>query len=317
MWSSGSILGITVVVTGLAGWLPRPTAVFKCQGPGGDPLAAIDGELSDLGMEALAGGELDLPPVAGSVSLRLEATPEGWTGTAGLARLFMTCYVFDGAAAPPTAGLTPRVPQCVPTREPMTAQRLPANPEADFRALEEALLSPRVVRMDFHVTATGAAEIEVRGSLSVDAQGEIELTAQGEFGGQPVDLALQTSGEEYEFGNGPDRVREPRPPELRQALILGLTRMGILHNLARLTGNAAPDHADGGADDWVQAHGFDQGETPGSVAFELTVAGQSSGSAELQFDAQGRPVIRHQTVNFPTGVMNVVERYENVVIRRD
>jgi len=45
---------------------------------------------------------------------------------------------------------------------------------------------------------------------------------------------------------------EPVPPEVREALVIGLTRMGILHNLARLVAGVPPDRASGGVRDWVE-----------------------------------------------------------------
>jgi hypothetical protein len=112
---------------------------------------------------------------------------------------------------------------------------------------------------------------------------------------------------------------------LKEALLLGLTRMGLLHNLARLTANAPPDHADVGVREWVTLSSFASDRTDPvnapipetfrhGISFELTVAEQRAGSAVLEIDAHGRPVIRRQTVEFPAGRMRVVERYSSVTI---
>ena len=46
------------------------------------------------------------------------------------------------------------------------------------------------------------------------------------------------------------------PPALNEAIVIGLTRMGHLHNIAVLTGGLPPDHSDGGAADWVRVANF-------------------------------------------------------------
>lgn len=186
------------------------------------------------------------------------------------------------------------------------------DPAARFTELERRLLEADRVGLDFQVTAEGAASISVEGSLRKSAAGGLEIRAAGEFAGRPVDLLLRTRGETYEFGAAQAPTSAPVPPRLWEAVTLGLTRMGILHNLARLTGNAAPDHAAGGASDWVVVDGFRGAD--GGMGFDITVSGRPSGSAVLQLDPEGLPAVRRQTVQFPNGEMRVTERYSAVVV---
>ena len=187
------------------------------------------------------------------------------------------------------------------------------DPASEFSDLERRLLAARSVRLDYHVTAEGAFEADIQGTLDIAVDGT-SLTGSGHFGGQPVDLMLRTEGDEYVYGNGADRTTAVTPPALTEALIVGLTRMGILHNLARLTAGAAPDHADGGVGDWVTVDGFELEPESSALRFDLTVAGQPSGSASLEIGPEGGPVGRRQTVSFPSGEMRVVERYSGVAI---
>jgi hypothetical protein len=192
------------------------------------------------------------------------------------------------------------------------AQEPAGSPEAVFEALEQRLLHADTVRLAFDVTATGAAEIEVRGHLALGPDGRAEIRAEGAFAGQPVDLFLETRGGTYAFGATASPADGPVPAHLREALVLGLTRMGILHNIARLSGNAPPDHADGGVADWVVVDGFrwpDAGAAEAAVAFDITVSGQPAGAAVLALGPDGMPRTRRQTVHFPEGDMEVVERY--------
>ena len=89
--------------------------------------------------------------------------------------------------------------------------------------------------------------------------------------------------------------------------------MGVLHNIAMLSGGAPPDHANGGVDDWVKTveHRHPEGSGSG-VMFDLVVDGTPSGSATLWIDEQGQPLRREQRVDFPEGTMIVVERYEDL-----
>lgn len=185
-------------------------------------------------------------------------------------------------------------------------------PPAQFTALEAALAEGGAAALDFHVTAEGAFSADLRGRLQLGAAGAAVLRGRGTFGGDSVDLVLRAADGSMAWGNNGARAAGPTPARLREALAIGFTRMGILHNLARLTANSAPDHAEGGVRRWVVVHGFRPGATPDTVAFDLTVAGTPSGSATLAFDANGAPVVRHQTVVFPGGEMPVVERYANV-----
>ncbi len=188
-------------------------------------------------------------------------------------------------------------------------------PAETFTGLEARLLEAEELHLAFQVTAEGAVEVSLEGRLDLNADGSTQLTALGTFAGQPVDVALHADGDAARWGAVAAPAEGPEPPALREALLVGFTRMGILHNLARLTGNAAPDHAEGGAAEWVVVDAFRPAAMDGSddaVAFDITVAGEPSGSATLGVDAEGRPVERRQAVQFPQGEMRVVERYTGV-----
>jgi hypothetical protein len=106
------------------------------------------------------------------------------------------------------------------------------------------------------------------------------------------------------------------PDHLRTALVLGLTRMGILHNLARLNGGRPPDHGDGNVREWVVPRdvtwlGVNEGnDSPRGVRFAIEVAGARTAEASLWLDREGWPQRRTQTVRFPGGEMQVTEEYE-------
>ena len=46
-------------------------------------------------------------------------------------------------------------------------------------------------------------------------------------------------------------TRLSRPIHLEEAMIVGFVRMGLFHNIVRLSGGYCPDRAEGGIGDWI------------------------------------------------------------------
>jgi hypothetical protein len=178
--------------------------------------------------------------------------------------------------------------------------------------LEQRLLSADVLSIRFTATAEGAFTAALMGTMDIEGA-QVDLKASGDFGDAPVTLELVTDGQVMQGTSGARRFRDAQPPALRESLLLGLTRMGVLHNLARLTSAAPPDHASGGVTEWVQARSV-WADTTGehiTLRFDIHVDGSPAGSATLRLDrATGLPVDREQVVNFPGGSMTVREKYE-------
>lgn len=205
------------------------------------------------------------------------------------------------------------------------------SPEQRFAALEAALLGASAVELDFEVIAEGALEVSITGHLATSVEGHQNLQAVGTFGGAPVEVMLTADPGGIRWGGVDDPTEGAALPEVREALLVGLTRMGILHNVARLTAGAPPDHAEAGVEGWVVVGAFRPGDrvpaganpvpldAPGQadadgLAFDITVAGVPSGAATLWIDGEGLPLERRQTVAFPDGEMRVTERYTAVRI---
>jgi len=186
-------------------------------------------------------------------------------------------------------------------------------PGAVLAALEERLLAAESVRLAFTVTAEGAVDADIQGEMVV-AGDEAGLFANGVLDGQPVNLLLRAGGGQAEYGNMPASASGPAPPFLGEAMLVGLTRMGVLHNLARLSTGLLPDHAEGGVRDWATLGAVVAGDTPGTVAFTTIVDGALAGAATLQLDGDGLLVTREQTVPFADGEVRVVETYSQMSI---
>jgi hypothetical protein len=186
-----------------------------------------------------------------------------------------------------------------------------------FAALEDRLLRAGTVEMSFDIRATGALDAALAGTAVVSASGEVVLTGEGTFAGAAADIGLRSVEGSMRGGNGGQTFVSPAPPALQEALLLGVTRMGLLHNLAVLSAGSPPDKTDGTLREWVTVEDIVlEDATPiGGVptrafSFTVVVGGQPSALARLWVDADtGMPIRRTQTVSFPEGEMRVLEQY--------
>jgi hypothetical protein len=198
---------------------------------------------------------------------------------------------------------------CTQSRE----VEIPAGVNA-MNALEERLLNAEAVRVVFHVTAEGIIQANLRGEFLLADYQEIHLGGEGQLGSQPVHFLAQTDEGLLHFGPADNQFSMREPSDLKAALMIGFTRMGILHNAARLTGGAPPDQTEGGVQEWVTLSNVIQDASAATIMFEISVAGEPTGSASLALDDEGLPLTRRQIVHFPGGEMRVTERYSDVVI---
>ncbi len=181
-----------------------------------------------------------------------------------------------------------------------------------FYAVERQLLDGEETVVDFHITAEGAFQADLRGRLRLQSGNRAELSAMGTVGSDSADLHLVSDGSEMVYGNGVE-LKIATPSGLNESIAVGMARMGLLHNLVRLFSNEAPDHPDGTVMEWVQVTDLsrlDGGADALGIQFTLVVSGVASGTALLKVDDEtGETIVREQTVQFPDGEMRVVERY--------
>jgi len=191
---------------------------------------------------------------------------------------------------------------------------LAAENDGSMAELEAKLLNAGQVILGFEISATGSVEAELEGTLALRGKEGIELAVTGSFGGEELDLILQNSDSQLLFGPADSPSAIEMPAAMREAVIIGLTRMGLLHNIVRLAGGSAPDHSDGGVAEWVTAQSVAKSADARRITFDIVVDGEPSGSAALRLDPFGMMVKRDQTVAFPQGDMVVVENYFNLQV---
>ena len=195
----------------------------------------------------------------------------------------------------------------------------PREAQKDFDALEERLLDAPGVHSTSHLTAEGALTADVRCVHGVTRDGNAFLQAKGTLAGQPVDWTFVSDGKRMTL-TAPSGKREREiPADLREGLLLGLTRMGWMHNVAMLSAGGWPDATDGRIDDFVRAVNVmtgeeleEEGRTKRALTFGIEVRGQVAATAILWIDSEsGVPIERWQKVQLPNGEMHVVETYES------
>jgi hypothetical protein len=161
-----------------------------------------------------------------------------------------------------------------------------------------------------HVSADVRSEGAVRSALSVElhlGEGQrARLEVKGVFEGREVSARFVSDGTTMQVRGKP---ASPAAPELRDALVLGFVRMGILHNAALLIGGAIPDHADGGVHAWVKAERARAGTPAREVGFVVVVRREVMGEAVLTLDESARPLRRRQLIHLEEGDLQVEESY--------
>jgi hypothetical protein len=236
----------------------------------------------------------------------------GLRTNAGLLAVLLLCACSGTGGAKTTDPNTARDVQVSRQDSPPLLVREDAS--ALFAKVEEALLASPDLQLRAQLNAEGALQAALDAKLRVSNE-QSELAIKGSFGGQPVDTQLTASGDKLQVGKGRPLTR---PAALREALVLGFTRMGLMHNAARLSGSGIPDHAHGGVRNWLQTkeHALEadavvNGAKARVLTFAIFVEGERSGEAKLWIDAATlRPLERAVVVHFPQGDMTVTERYQ-------
>ncbi len=194
-----------------------------------------------------------------------------------------------------------------------------------FAGIEKTLLQADSVRVEFTISSEGAIASSVQGSLLlVPRANQVRLDLSGTFAAASVDLSLVSDGKRMRGGPKTKSFRADKryfesetPTALGEAIVIGLTRMGLLHNIAMLTGGVPPDHSDRAVTEWIACSKFLLDETArdgdgdrAPLTFDIAVSGKHVAEGKLWIDAEtGLPVRREQTVHFGSSTMRAVESY--------
>jgi hypothetical protein len=188
---------------------------------------------------------------------------------------------------------------------------------------EGALLGARNLTGTFEIDSKGENAAHLTGTLELIDGNALHLVAEGNFKSDPVQLEVDSrdptgTGRSTTKGPSVSSHRDPPASKLREAIALGLSRMGLLHHLALLSNDEPLEKTGGGMAEWVKAlaprdgaSDTVNGEACKRVDFSVEVEGKTMGEASLCIaDATGLPLQRTQTVHFPAGDMTVSETFK-------
>jgi len=196
---------------------------------------------------------------------------------------------------------------------------------ASFARMEQRLLDAHEFELHYVITAEGAFTANLEGAIELRGDNIAEIWGTGSFGEQFVDFSFTSNGEDIFASTADGSFDANTPEELNKALVIGMTRMGLLHNIVRIISGELPDHASGGVEEWVIVRDFSGGplqqldggtRSASPVHFNLVVSGVPSGRATLwEEPSLSIPIGRDQVVQFETGEMRVKERYSQIILR--
>ena len=110
--------------------------------------------------------------------------------------------------------------------------------ESPLVILEAQLLSSPLA-FEFQINSSGAVVSDIKGSFHY-CEDELTIEVDGELFAEPVRLKMRADLERLSLND------TPMPDHLHEAIIVGFVRMGLLHNIIRLSRNLIPDHGEGG-----------------------------------------------------------------------
>lgn len=188
--------------------------------------------------------------------------------------------------------------------------------------LEQRLLAAHRVEIEARIEARGALTANLAGRGEWREGNVTTVAFAGKLGGAPSDVALSADGHALQMQHNAHTRRSRVAAETNRALLVGFARMGLMHNVARLTGLQEPDRAGGGVADWARLDSFrpttfaQAGPLEGlmSLGFDLVIDEVAS-PVQLWLDPVTQlPKRRQLTVRFGDGEMTVVEDYLKFVV---
>jgi hypothetical protein len=186
------------------------------------------------------------------------------------------------------------------------------DPLAVFGGLEAQLTTARDVRIDGHASSTGYVETDLDGTVRVRRERDAAIEVHGTLQGSELGASWSSTKP-----TDPD-LADVQPPTWADGILLGVTRMGVLHNWATVIGGGDPDIGHGDMTSYVEVTDLawkDGDPATRTLTFRFVVDAATDAEAELTLDARSLPMRRTSLVHFPDGEMRVVETYATFEVR--
>jgi hypothetical protein len=185
------------------------------------------------------------------------------------------------------------------------------DPVAVLGELEARLLGASEVVIEANARADGVLSAQVEGTIRVVRDGVSTIEVDGSM--QQMKLSNTWSSEKPVD----EAARDTQPGVWADSLLLGATRMGVMHNWAMVLGKLDPSTYHGDMASYVEVVDIDWKGDPSerTIGFRIVAGGVESGSAALTLDENGLPKSRAQVVYFQEGDMSVLEQYSSFVVK--
>jgi len=169
--------------------------------------------------------------------------------------------------------------------------------QKQFEQMEEALLAQPVTGKTFS-HAEGSVQVDLESTITVGP--DTKVVYKGNVMGKDVDSTWE----------------HPTTPELRDAMLIGITRMGLMQNIVLFTRDRPPANVEGHIREALTAHDF--AKAPGgAISYKLKAGNREMADAVIKINSKSHyPMSRKMTVHLDNGDMKVSETYQLTKIKK-
>jgi len=198
-------------------------------------------------------------------------------------------------------------------------QQRGVSPEQAFHEFEQKIIALRDYQITFTVSTEGRVESKIEGTITVRGGERIDLTADGTYGGQRVNVRMNSDGTRITGGTRAETFEIPAPEEFYKYFVQGYTRLGLSDLIVRLIASEPPlfPETEEEEQDWTEITYISTGERRfvGNVeafpfGMRYSLFGESLGEGRLWINvASGLPFRREGSLRLEEGMVNVIEFY--------
>src|SRR5262245_24338412 len=113
------------------------------------------------------------------------------------------------------------------------------------------MLRARTMLVKARCTSKGTVATDLRVQVLLAPRERARIEVAGTIGDKRSKALLVSDGMVVERTGEPGSPVAAQPAAIDEALVVGVVRMGVLHNAARVALGSLPDHADGGVRPWA------------------------------------------------------------------
>jgi hypothetical protein len=163
--------------------------------------------------------------------------------------------------------------------------------QKQFEQMEEALLAQPVTGKTFS-HAEGSVQCDIESTITIGPDSKVVY--KGNVMGKDVDSTWE----------------HPTTPELRDALLIGISRMGLMHNIVLFTRERPPANVEGHIREALTVHDFAKAPN-GAISYKLKAGNREMAEATIKINSKSHyPMTRKMTVHLDSGDMKVSETYQ-------